>query len=134
MDPSAAYSLSVSLEVRGAGDTQLTMIILLKRQEGDRVITEALGVEPGWRPGSLIHGLVLRLHHCWPVRDSDLMRDFCIWRAGDVFPASARSNSTFMLTKTDCLWPVKETFVCQLTYNEIMKEKGVLTRRMYPSK
>lgn len=83
------------------------------------MITEALGVEPGWRPGSLIHGLVLRLHHCWPVRDLDLMRDFCIWRAGDVFPASARSNSTFMLTKTDCLWPVKETFVCQLTYNEI---------------
>ena len=69
-----------------------------------------------------------------PVRDSDLMRDVRIWRAGDVFPASARSNSNFMLTKTDCLWPVKETFVCQLTYNEIMKGKGVLTRRKYPSK
>lgn len=66
MDPSVAYSLSVSLEVRGAGDTQLTMIILLKRQEGDRVITEALGVESGWRPGGLTHGLALRLHHCRP--------------------------------------------------------------------
>ena len=56
----------VSLEVRGAGDTQLTMIILLKRQEGDLVITEALGVESGWCPGGLTHGLVLRLHHCRP--------------------------------------------------------------------
>lgn len=62
------------------------------------------------------------------------MRDVRIWRAGDIFLASARSNSNFMLTKTDCLWPVKETFVYQLTYNEIMKEKGVLTRTMYPSK
>lgn len=62
------------------------------------------------------------------------MRDVRIWRAGDIFLASARSNSNFMLTKTDCLWPVKETFVCQLTYNEIIKEKGVLTRTMYPSK
>ena len=63
--------LTVSLDVRGAGDTQLTMITLLKQQEGDRVVTEALGVEPGWRPVGLTHGLVLRLHHCRPVRDSD---------------------------------------------------------------
>lgn len=98
------------------------------------MITEALGVEPGLgprRPDSQPGPQATPLSA--PER-LDLITDVRIWRAGEVFPASARPNSNFMLTKTDCLWPVKETFVCQLTYNEIMKEKGALTRRMYPSK
>ena len=82
MDPCAVYSPSSSLEVRGAGDTQLTVIILLKGQEADHVITEALGVELGLgprRPDSQPGPQATPLSA--PER-LDLIRDVHMWRAG----------------------------------------------------
>lgn len=82
------------LDVRGAGDTQLTMITLLKQQEGDCVVTEALGWSRAGaqaaspRPGPQATPLSAR-------ERLRLMRDVRIWRAGDIFLASARSNSNF---------------------------------------